>query len=94
MRVLSLVAASSILLGATVAAPAAHYQAHHRMHHYGVYGAEAYGRYGAYGAYDAHGAYGAAPRYGGNGLCPLRWGERPEELTQDRDYQETIGEPC
>jgi hypothetical protein len=28
------------------------------------------------------------------GGCHLRWGERPEELTQDRDYQETLGEPC
>jgi hypothetical protein len=28
------------------------------------------------------------------GGCHLRWGERPEELTQDRDYQESLGKPC
>lgn len=28
------------------------------------------------------------------GGCHLRWGERPEELTQDRDYQESLGLPC
>jgi hypothetical protein len=79
MRLLSFMVASSMLLGASVAALAAH----HRTHHY-AYGpfASANG-YGVYGHRGAHGA-----------RCPLRYGERPEELTQDRSYQESLGKPC
>jgi hypothetical protein len=49
---------------------------------------------GAYGA-SAHRAFAGTPRYPMPiNACRLRWGERPEELIQDRDYQETLGEDC
>jgi hypothetical protein len=103
MKPLAFVAASSLLLGTAAAAS----PAHHRIHHYGAYGAYGsfYGRYGAYSSfYDPYGAYGSFAStnryrvYGPSGAygdgCHLRFNQRPEELAQDRYYQETLGEPC
>ena|ERR1700752_4293601 len=51
----------------------------------------------------ARGAYGASAyrTFAGTrwypmpiNACRLRWGERPEELIQDRDYQESLGGDC
>lgn len=83
MKLLSLFAASSMLLGATVGASAAHY----RVHHYGTHGA-----YGAFASANGHGTYGRRGTEGAR--CRLRYGERPEELTQDRSYHQSLGEPC
>ena len=75
MKLTLLAAASSILLGATVAVSAARHNTH------------------PYGAYGAYGNFAGAGRYNGS-HCRLRWGERPEELTQDRGHQESLGKPC
>jgi hypothetical protein len=82
MRLLSFMVASSMLLGASVAASAAHY----RIHHYG------YAAYGPFASANRYGVYGHRGAYGAR--CPLRYGERAEELTQDRFYQESLGKPC
>jgi hypothetical protein len=71
-----------ILGGASVAVAKAPHHKYFPVRAYGAYGAAPYGTF-------------AAPRYRApwNG-CRLRWGERPEELEQDRGYQESLGKDC
>jgi hypothetical protein len=72
-----------MLGGASVAVAKAPHHKYHPTQAYRAYGAVPYG------------TFAAPPRYRApiNG-CRLRWGERPEELTQDRDFQESLGYDC